>query len=151
MMEIRPRKKQRLERSLTEIGTDVLSTIAAFTDLADIASFALTSSLFAGALKAAGPSLWPLLATKHAPAVIALYPMLPNPKPPFLSFIQRHFNVKAASARPRPALVPTTSLADYLFSYELVEESGKAGVAWAGQAQFAGQSNADVILPLSGS
>jgi hypothetical protein len=74
--------------------------------------------------------------------------MLPSPKPTLLSFFQRHLNVKAASARPRPALVPTSSLADYFFSYELREVSGKLEVAWAGQAHFLSQRHADIILPL---
>jgi hypothetical protein len=66
---------------LNELGSDVLTTIAAFTELADIASFAFTSRHFASAIKNAENGLGPALVAKYAPTVLALHLMMPKPKP----------------------------------------------------------------------
>jgi hypothetical protein len=131
-----------------------LTSIAAFTDLADVASFALTARYFASAIKNAEHILGPALAAKYAPAVLALHPMLADPKPSLFSFFKRHLRAKAASTAPQPARVPRSSLADYCFSYELFAEGGRTKVAWAGQAHFTesgGHQNLAVVeMPLRG-
>jgi hypothetical protein len=140
-METRNRKKQRVAGRLTDLGPDVLATIAAFTELADVPGVALTSLLFARAIKDAGTSLWPTLAAKYTPAVVPLHAMLPSPKPPFLVLFQRHLRAKISTAPPpKPHLVPATSRADDYFSYEISVElederlaaAGKSTVVWAG-------------------
>jgi hypothetical protein len=142
-METWSRKKQRVARRLTDLGPDVLATIAAFTELADVPGVALTLPLFARAIKDAGTSLWPTLAAKYTPAVVPLHAMLPSPKPPFLVLFQRHLRDKTPTAPPPPPhLVPATSRADDHFSYyyeisvELEDErlaaAGKSTVVWAG-------------------
>jgi hypothetical protein len=103
---------------LNDLGSDVLNTIAAFTELADVASFALSSRHLANAIKNAEHSLGPALAAKNAPAVVALHPMLPKPKPTLLVFLKRYLRAKATSTAPQPARVSRFSLADYCFSYE---------------------------------
>jgi hypothetical protein len=123
-------------RRLNDLGSDVLITIATFTELADIASFALTSRHFASALKKAEHSIGPALAAKYAPAVLALHPILPNPKHSLFTLFKRHMRAKAASTAPQPARVPRSSLADYYFSYELCSVAGWIKAAWAGLAHF---------------
>jgi hypothetical protein len=136
---------------LNKLGSDVLTTIAAFTELADVASFALTSRRFASAIKNAEHSLGPALAAKYAPAVLALHPMLADPKPSIFVFFKRHLRAKAASTAPQPVRVPRSSLADYCFSYELFGEAGETKAAWSGQARFnypGDQRQAIILMPL---
>jgi hypothetical protein len=121
---------------LNKLGSDVLTTIATFTELTDVASFALTSRHFANAIKKAEPSLGHALAAKYAPAVLALHPMLPYPKPPLIVLLMRHMRAKAASTAPQPARAPRSSLADYFSSYELCRVAGLMAVVWAGWAHF---------------
>jgi hypothetical protein len=110
--------------------------ISAFTELADVASFALTSRHFASAIKNAEHILGPALAAKYAPTMLALHPMLADPKTSLFVYFKRHMRAKAASTAPQPARAPRSSLADYYFSYELCAEAGRTKVAWAGQAHF---------------
>jgi hypothetical protein len=130
----------------------MLTTIAAFTELTDVASFAVTSRHCASAVKNAENSLGPALVAKCALTLLTLLPMLPNPKPSLLVFFKCHLRAKVASTAPQPARVPRFSVADYYFSYELCWEAGMMKVAWAEQAlnaaHFGGESLAFIEMPL---
>jgi hypothetical protein len=103
---------------------------------------------------AASDTLWRAIALARFSHLATIFALLPVPKPPFESLVRNFIEATRATAlnEPRAPEIPTVTIADYIFQYEVFVD-GKIAESWAGRLDFCvmpGENAvARVVFPLT--